>query len=170
MLREPPAQAAVAVAVAAGEAEDGEGGLLLRRLLRLLLGQGGRAASLSAAALSTLPLLLLLLLLLILLQRLLVAGVPAVVVPALAPGRREAAHFSGVVLLVCFIPVISRGSEGLSRSAAAGEARLLGRREVFSSKGTEADVTFLLRGGVRAGAGLLVVVVGRRLRARKRKG
>ena len=169
MLREPPAQAAVAVAVAAGEAEDGEGGLLLRRLLRLLLGQGGRAASLSAAALSTLPLLLLLLLL-ILLQRLLVAGVPAVVVPALAPGRREAAHFSGVVLLVCFIPVISRGSRGLSRSAAAGEARLLGRREVFSSKGTEADVTFLLRGGVRAGAGLLVVVVGRRLRARKRKG
>jgi hypothetical protein len=155
--------------VAAGEAEDGEGGLLLRRLLRLLLGQGGRAASLSAAALSTLPLLLLLLLL-ILLQRLLVAGVPAVVVPALAPGRREAAHFSGVVLLVCFIPVISRGSRGLSRSAAAGEARLLGRREVFSSKGTEADVTFLLRGGVRAGAGLLVVVVGRRLRARKRKG
>ena len=169
MLREPPAQAAVAVAVAAGEAEDGEGGLLLRRLLRLLLGQGGRAASLSAAALSTLPLLLLLLLL-ILLQRLLVAGVPAVVVPALAPGRREAAHFSGVVLLVCFIPVISRGSRGLSRSAAAGEARLLGRREVFSSKGTEADVTFLLRGGVRAGAGLLVVVVGRRLTARKRKG
>jgi len=168
-LREPPAQAAVAVAVAAGEAEDGEGGLLLRRLLRLLLGQGGRAASLSAAALSTLPLLLLLLLL-ILLQRLLVAGVPAVVVPALAPGRREAAHFSGVVLLVCFIPVISRGSRGLSRSAAAGEARLLGRREVFSSKGTEADVTFLLRGGVRAGAGLLVVVVGRRLTARKRKG
>jgi len=169
VLREPPAQAAVAVAVAAGEAEDGEGGLLLRRLLRLLLGQGGRAASLSAAALSTLPLLLLLLLL-ILLQRLLVAGVPAVVVPALAPGRREAAHFSGVVLLVCFIPVISRGSRGLSRSAAAGEARLLGRREVFSSKGTEADVTFLLRGGVRAGAGLLVVVVGRRLTARKRKG
>ena len=169
MLREPPAQAAVAVAVAAGEAEDGEGGLLLRCLLRLLLGQGGRAASLSAAALSTLPLLLLLLLL-ILLQRLLVAGVPAVVVPALAPGRREAAHFSGVVLLVCFIPVISRGSRGLSRSAAAGEARLLGRREVFSSKGTEADVTFLLRGGVRAGAGLLVVVVGRRLTARKRKG
>ena len=169
MLREPPAQAAVAVAVAAGEAEDGEGGLLLRRLLRPLLGQGGRAASLSAAALSTLPLLLLLLLL-ILLQRLLVAGVPAVVVPALAPGRREAAHFSGVVLLVCFIPVISRGSRGLSRSAAAGEARLLGRREVFSSKGTEADVTFLLRGGVRAGAGLLVVVVGRRLTARKRKG
>ena len=169
MLREPPAQAAVAVAVAAGEAEDGEGGLLLRCLLRLLLGQGGRAASLSAAALSTLPLLLLLLLL-ILLQRLLVTGVPAVVVPALAPGRREAAHFSGVVLLVCFIPVISCGSEGLSRSAAAGEARLLGRREVFSSKGTEADVTFLLRGGVRAGAGLLVVVVGRRLTARKRKG
>jgi len=169
VLREPPAQAAVAVAVAAGEAEDGEGGLLLRCLLRLLLGQGGRAASLSAAALSTLPLLLLLLLL-ILLQRLLVAGVPAVVVPALAPGRREAAHFSGVVLLVCFIPVISRGSRGLSRSAAAGEARLLGRREVFSSKGTEADVTFLLRGGVRAGAGLLVVVVGRRLTARKRKG
>ena len=169
MLREPPAQAAVAVAVAAGEAEDGEGGLLLRRLLRLLLGQGGRAASLSAAALSTLPLLLLLLLL-ILLQRLLVTGVPAVVVPALAPGRKEAAHFSGVVLLVCFIPVISRGSRGLSRSAAAGEARLLGRREVFSSKGTEADVTFLLRGGVRAGAGLLVVVVGRRLTARKRKG
>ena len=104
MTRQPPSQAAVAVAVAAGEAEDSAGFLFDK----------------AAAALALPPLLLLSVMLVLLQRRVVVAGALA-----LALGSREAALFSGVLVAFdIFVLVLLESSLGTATNT-AGEARLL---------------------------------------------
>lgn len=93
---------------------------------------------------------------------------PTVLVSAaLEPGSLESALVpSGAVFIlsvggfvVGFVSVVGRGTVIPFRSAKAATAeisrlRRSSGREVFGPDGPEADVAFLVRGGVRAGAGL----------------
>lgn len=93
---------------------------------------------------------------------------PTVLVPAaLEPGSLESALVpSGIVFIsvggfvVGFVSVVGRGTViPFRRSAKAATAefsrlRRSSGRDIFGPDGPEADVAFLVRGGVRAGAGL----------------